>query len=474
MAYQMGPDLDFSALSRLPQVYQQARAKEGLALLGRGLAEGSIDFREAAAKAAQYGDNETALKLLAMDEQRRKQAQELDASNQFTQSLSSLYGGQPGRPAAAAPSPVGPGGSVGVPNVSAPDQTSRPPVASSPTVWGDDEAVRAGIYDPPPGQRTQVAQAGPAAPPATGPSSGLPSGLSPRAMALMQAAASPRLPQNQREFAKTLLQSELDANKATPEMREWAFAKSQNPETPDFTTWVRENKAAGKTTVNVDTKGETKFEEKLSEGQAKRWNGYIAAGETAQRKLVDIDSMREISARIGSQGAQANIKEAIGPYAEALGINVDGLSDIQAYSSIVQRLAPQQRAEGSGSTSDIEFKGFLKSLPTLTQNPAARDMTLNTMEALTRDEIARGEIATKLATKEINRVEAEKQLRALPDPMRGFAEWRKANPGMYGQALKSGGAANAAPVRVRTPDEARKLPSGTKIILPDGTEGRVP
>lgn len=31
-----------------------------------------------------------------------------------------------------------------------------------------------------------------------------------------------------------------------------------------------------------------------------------------------------------------------------------------------------------------------------------------------------------------------------------------------------------APVRVRTPDEARMLPRGTSIILPDGTLGRVP
>lgn len=31
-----------------------------------------------------------------------------------------------------------------------------------------------------------------------------------------------------------------------------------------------------------------------------------------------------------------------------------------------------------------------------------------------------------------------------------------------------------APVRVNTPDEARRLPSGTPIILPDGTMGRVP
>lgn len=455
-------DLDFSSLAQLPQVYRQAQAREGLADLGRGLADGTMDYRQAAAKAASFGDTDSTLKFLALDEQRRKQTLEQNASSQFTQSLSSLYGG--GTPAAAAPSPGAAPASVGVPNVSPPDPTPRAPVASTPKVWGDDEAVAAGLYDPPAAPKTQVAQAGPAA---TAPS------ITPQAAhipALLQAMSNPNLPAGQKEIAKTLFTRALDEAKP-PERIKMLQALQANPELKALELEMRN---AGRTTVNVDTKGETKFEEKLSEGQAKRWNSYIAGGEAAQRKLVDIDSMREISARIGSQGASANLKETLGPYAEALGVPVEGLSDIQAYSSIIQRLAPQQRAEGSGSTSDIEFKGFLKSLPTLSQTPGARDMTLNTMEALTRDEIARGEIATKLATKEIGRVEAEKQLRALPDPMKGFAEWRKANPGMYGQALKSGSAPNAAPVRVTSPDEARKLPSGTAIILPDGSQGRVP
>lgn len=38
----------------------------------------------------------------------------------------------------------------------------------------------------------------------------------------------------------------------------------------------------------------------------------------------------------------------------------------------------------------------------------------------------------------------------------------------------SGPSAAAAPVKVSSPDEARKLPSGTKIILPDGRTGTVP
>lgn len=62
---------------------------------------------------------------------------------------------------------------------------------------------------------------------------------------------------------------------------------------------------------------------------------------------------------------------------------------------------------------------------------------------------------------------------------RGFAE-QQAEGLRGGGYYKPGGAPaqaaadQSAPVRVRSPDEARKLPSGTPIILPDGTAGVVP
>lgn len=48
------------------------------------------------------------------------------------------------------------------------------------------------------------------------------------------------------------------------------------------------------------------------------------------------------------------------------------------------------------------------------------------------------------------------------------------SPGPGGVGTAEPPSSNAAPVRVRTPEEARRLPSGTRIILPDGSEGRVP
>jgi hypothetical protein len=41
-----------------------------------------------------------------------------------------------------------------------------------------------------------------------------------------------------------------------------------------------------------------------------------------------------------------------------------------------------------------------------------------------------------------------------------------------GRGARTGG--GSAPIRVQTPDEARRLPRGTRILLPDGTEGIVP
>lgn len=209
-------------------------------------------------------------------------------------------------------------------------------------------------------------------------------------------------------------------------------AKGLAPLSPMDWHLASERAKAAQTNIKINNVGESEFEKEFGKDQAKRWAGYVTSADAAQGKLVDINNLRQLSGRIGNQGATADAKEALGPYATALGIDINGLSDVQAYSSIIQRLAPQQRAPGSGSTSDIEFKGFLKSLPAASQHPAAREMTINTMEALARDEVARGEIARKVATGEIKRHEAERQLRALPDPLKSFSEFRRKNPQLYG------------------------------------------
>lgn len=408
---------------------QDRQQRSDLSQLGSEISGGTIDYTKAAGRALASGNQALGFQLLTLAEAQKKQGREAEASKQF-QSLFAPQSPAPGPQAAVTPT-----NALGRlmntdPQGMAPARASVQPSAK---VWGDAEAEAAGLYEKPAGR---VASAYEALPPNAAPTQGaIPQ---PAAQSRLQsltpeqligAVSLPNLPSGQKDIAKMLLAEKLKVN---PEIQKLeAFRRD-----PALMKMAIELRRAGSTQVNVGDNSK-KFNEELDKKTADRFAKYIDNADAAEKKMVDINSMREISARMGSQGAAAGVKEAVGPYAEALGINIEGLSDIQAYGQIIQRLAPQQRAPGSGSTSDVEFKGFLKSLPGLSQNPQAREAGLNTMEALSRDEIARGEIATKVSTGELSRVEAEKALRSLPDPMRGFVAWRKANPELYGLALSN-------------------------------------
>jgi hypothetical protein len=194
----------------------------------------------------------------------------------------------------------------------------------------------------------------------------------------------------------------------------------------------------GKPMVSVDMRGENSFSTEAGQLQAKRFNGYIAGADKAQGAMGDINNLREISRRAGSQGATADFKRMIGPYAEAAGINIEGLPDIQAFNSVIQKLAPQMHVAGSGATSDIEFKGMLSALPQLSANPAAREAILNTMEAQQRRAMTQGDIAAKVFNGDMTKAEGEKALREMPDPMTSFRTFRAQNPDAFANAPQAG------------------------------------
>lgn len=448
--------------------------KMSLANLPR-LPDGTPNFAEAFDRLSSGGDFEGAMKIAPLARQQVVDAQTLQASQDFSNLFrpgGALGGGaqpnavpapqvppvaQPPRPAspvadnmtipdrqvAAANAPETPvvfgDGSVGTPSTLPPP--GAPPagpapasIPTSPGITSGPRPVGAQYQPTPPTVQPPTAPAAPAPPPVPGQAA---NPALANVGALVAAASNPRLAQAQRDIAKTMLEHALKSSDLPEVQKNYLLYRAQGG-TEDFTTWDRGNKAAGATKVNVDQRGETKFDEAFGAAQAKRWNGYIENAQQAQRKLVDLQQMRSISNDAGNPGAQATVKEFLGPYAAAIGINIEGLPGIQAYSSIIQRLAPQQRVPGSGSTSDVEFKGMIRSMPGLMNHPEAREIVLDTMEAITRMEVAEGEIATRLATKDITRAQAEKELRDLGDPMKRFSAWRKANPEIYGQALKTG------------------------------------
>lgn len=235
----------------------------------------------------------------------------------------------------------------------------------------------------------------------------------------------------------------VDANKKTDALRnleaENASRKAQGlpPMTP--LEFIERTKKAGAQNITVDQRGENAFATKAAQVQAERFDKLVSAGMDAQAMQGDLEALKEIGGRI-TTGKTAEIQAALGPYAEAVGIKVDGLDDLQAYKSIVAKLAPRMRVPGSGATSDYEMRQFLEALPGLGKTPGGNEIISNTLTALSEHRRAAGEIGSRALAGEITPREAEKQLRELPDPL---TLWRKSRKGVTlkgeAPAQKTGG-----------------------------------
>lgn len=257
----------------------------------------------------------------------------------------------------------------------------------------------------------------------------MPSGMNP---AIVQAMTSPYASAGTKAVASALFQSQLKGD-TTDELKEYKFDAAQRAAAGQpaigFSDWKTALKKAGavNVTTNVD-KGEDSFAKAAGTAQAKRYDDLAADGQQAHQLVSDINTLTDLGKNIGT-GKGAELKAAIGPYAEALGVKVDGLSDIQAYEGIVNRVAPSLRVKGSGAQSDYELKNFLKSLPALGNTPEGNAISAATMKGLQENKIRAAEIGSMALNGQIARPEAEKQLRNLPDPMTNYREYMKTNRG---------------------------------------------
>lgn len=175
---------------------------------------------------------------------------------------------------------------------------------------------------------------------------------------------------------------------------------------------------AGRTQVtqNVDQKGETEFSKANAKHQSERFNKLIVGAGDAKGMISNVQSLRDIGSRI-TTGKSAETAALLGPYAESFGIKIDGLDDLQAYKSIVARIAPSMRIEGSGTSSDRDISMFLEGLPGLGKTKGGNEIISQTLDAFAQHKIAAGDIASRAVAGELSARDAEKELRALPDPL---------------------------------------------------------
>ena len=212
----------------------------------------------------------------------------------------------------------------------------------------------------------------------------------------------------------------------TDDQREYAQAVQQGFQ-GTLQDWLAAKPMAGGVTVNTgDNSGA--FGKKADELAATRLGDIVTGGQGAAQFMGDIQTLAALGAQVDT-GKGAEIMNTLGPYAQAMGIDIAGLGEGQAYQAVIDRLAPQMRPVGAGATSDFDARQFLSSLPGLGKTPEGNAIIMQTLSAVQEHKMAAAEIAgLAFAPKEAGGItwqEAEKRIRELPNPYEGYNEYSK-------------------------------------------------
>lgn len=254
----------------------------------------------------------------------------------------------------------------------------------------------------------------------------------------------------------------------TNDIREYQFAKSQGF-TGTFAEYQQGMKKAGAATTTIGGENTSEFVKKSDEAAAKRLGDIVEAGNAAPAFMGDIQQLADLGRQIGT-GKGAQITAALGPYADMFGIKLDGLDETQAYNSIVARIAPNMRPAGAGATSDFDARQYLSSLPSLANTPGGNEIITATFGAIQQNKIDAAEIAQRAQSGEIKWQDAEREIRALPNPYQRYREFRKNGDGSGSTTTTpAGGAPSASPTpAAAAPRRARNPQTGAVIEFRNG------
>ena len=156
-------------------------------------------------------------------------------------------------------------------------------------------------------------------------------------------------------------------------------------------------------TINNGEPGDGELRKSLDKSEGDQWAKYKAAGDVSASSQQDFQILDELI-KIAPQGPLT------GRLAEAFpGVSSAG----DAFQSIVKRIAPTLRAPGSGSTSDIEYDGMLRSLPALSNKPEANVMINQIMKEKAHINVERAQIISDYQTNAISAAEARRAMAEL-------------------------------------------------------------
>ena len=148
----------------------------------------------------------------------------------------------------------------------------------------------------------------------------------------------------------------------------------------------------GPLVTNILGDAEGTFAKELAKGDAARIMATIDAGQSAARNLVELDSLSDLLGKVDTGGSAA-AKAWLG----TIGVDTEGLDDIQAFEAVIARMVPAQRVEGSGSSSNLDVQQFVKGLPSLIKQPGGNRIIVETLRDINEYDVAASIIAGQVA-----------------------------------------------------------------------------
>ena len=136
------------------------------------------------------------------------------------------------------------------------------------------------------------------------------------------------------------------------------------------------------TTINLGEKGNQKFLEALNKGKGTELAAQMAAGAKATEVNYDLQVLYELADEAPSGAIAGRFAEMFPEFNDYSAVR----------QSIIKRVAPTLRVEGSGSTSDIEFEGMIAGLGKLTNSQEANKAIVGIMIEKNNFNIARARI----------------------------------------------------------------------------------
>jgi len=142
---------------------------------------------------------------------------------------------------------------------------------------------------------------------------------------------------------------------------------------------------------------------KLMGATGTQWAAMMGQGNAAAQLSVDLEILAKLAPLAPSGPLQGRLAE-----------NFPEFNDVSALrQSIIKRIAPTLRVEGSGSTSDIEFNAMLDGFGSLRNSPEANVAIISVFQKKAAFDIARAKIVRQYQTGNITFKDANDQMAQL-------------------------------------------------------------